>query len=404
MTALRPVIGWLLCAAFSTASASAWAETPLTYARALELSRRLAPVAAVARTNEAVAEADSRVPGVYPNPSVQAGTSSIYARLTVGVSLPLVVLGQRAAALRAGRAGLTVAKLDTQVTLADVRAATGRAFVSLWLAEHTAHARADAAQIAAKLEDAARGRVELGSAPELDGLRAHAARLRADMEAQAASALVDAAAAELAVWVGASFNEPLRVSGDPEVPARVPEISELWRSSEQSPSVQRALAEATASTARADSERAQVRPMMTLDLGADFDDPTQPGVNYRAALGVEVPLFNQRGPLIEREERSALVARSQARAEQARIGSALVVAYRTFSAMTEQVEALSSGVLPAAASAARATEESYTLGRAPLVAVLDAERARIDTELTLVESQGARANAWIDLQRALGAR
>jgi outer membrane protein TolC len=36
--------------------------------------------------------------------------------------------------------------------------------------------------------------------------------------------------------------------------------------------------------------------------------------------------------------------------------------------------------------------------------VLDAERARIDAELTLIESQGARANAWIDVERALGAQ
>jgi outer membrane protein TolC len=403
MTASR-LTGWLFSAAISTASVTALADTEVTYARALALSRERAPIAAVARTTEAVAEADSRVPGIYPNPSVQAGTNSLYARMTLGVTVPLVVLGQRGAALRAGKAGLAVAKLDTEVTLADVRAATGRAFVSLWLSEHTAHARADAAQIAAKLEDVARGRVELGSAPELDGLRAHAASLRAEVDARSASAMVDAAAAELAVWVGASFAEPLRAAGDPDVPPRVPQVSELWQLSAQSPAIQRALAEANASEARAESERAQLRPLMTLDLGAELYDPTQPGVNYRAALGVELPLFNQRGPLIEREERSALRARSQARAEQAQVGSALVVAYRTFSAMTLQVEALSSGVLPAAVSAARATEESYALGRAPLVSVLDAERARIDTELTLFESQGARANAWIDLQRALGAR
>jgi outer membrane protein TolC len=377
MTASR-LTGWLFSAAISTASVTALADTQVTYAHALALSRERAPIAAVARTTEAVAEADSRVPGIYPNPSVQAGTNSLYARMTLGVTVPLVVLGQRAA--------------------------TGRAFVSLWLSEHTAHARADAAQIAAKLEDVARGRVELGSAPELDGLRAHAASLRAEVDARSASAMVDAAAAELAVWVGASFAEPLRASGDPDVPPRVPQISELWQLSAQSPAIQRALAEANASAARAESERAQLRPLMTLDLGAELYDPTQPGVNYRAALGIEVPLFNQRGPMIEREERSALLARSQARAEQARLGSALVVAYRTFSAMSLQVEALSSGVLPAAVSAARATEESYALGRAPLVSVLDAERARIDTELTLFESQGARANAWIDLQRALGAR
>src|SRR4051812_39591015 len=209
MTAPR-LVCWLVSAAISAFSASARADTPVTYARALALSRERAPIAEVARTTEAVAEADSRVPGVYPNPSVQAGTNTHNAaRLTLGMTVPLLVLGQRGAALRAGKAGFAVAKLDTEVTLADVRAATGRAFVSLWLSEHTAHARADAARIAAKLEDVARGRVELGSAPELDGLRAHAARLRADIDAQSANALVDAAAAELAVWLGASFDEPL---------------------------------------------------------------------------------------------------------------------------------------------------------------------------------------------------
>ena len=402
MTASR-IVGWLFSATLAATASSAFADTPVTYAHALALSRELAPLTTVARTNEAVAEADSRIPGIYPNPSVQAGTNTLNAaRLTLGVSVPLVVLGQRAAALRAGQAGLAVAKLDTRITLAEVRAATGHAFVALWLAERTAHARGDAAQLAQKLEEVARGRVELGSAPELDGLRAHAERLRAEMAARSANALVDAAAAELAVWVGTSINEPLRASGDPEVPARLPELGQLSQISAQTPSIQRALAEASAGEARAASERAQVRPAMILDLGAELYDPTQSGVNYKAALAVEVPLFNQRGPLIEREVRSALAARAQARAEQARVSSALLVAYRTFSALTQQVEALSSGVLPAAIAAARATEESYVLGRAPLVAVLDAERARIDTELTLVESQGARANVWIDLQRALG--
>ena len=100
--------------------------------------------------------------------------------------------------------------------------------------------------------------------------------------------------------------------------------------------------------------------------------------------------------------RAAVAARSQFQAEQIRLSSELIVAYRTFGALTQQAQTLAGGVLPAAAAAARATEESYALGRAPLVAVLDAERARIDAELTLIESQGARANAWIDVERALG--
>ena len=387
-----------------SAQAQALAQTQITYGRALALSQQLAPTAAVARATQTVAEADSRVAGIYPNPTLQAGTSTQAARLSLGVSVPLAILGQRGSALRAGRAELNVAKLDTQAALADVRAAAGHAFVALWLAEHTADARANAAAVAARLETAALGRVELGSAPQLDGLRAHSERLRADMDAQTARAQVDAAAAELAVWIGATYDTPLRVSGDPEMPAAAPQLTDLWQRTASNPSVQRANAEAAASQARASNERAQVRPLMSLDLGADLYDPTTPATNYRAQLGVEVPVFNQRGPLIEREERRSVAARWQARAEQARLGSALVFAYRTYVAASQRMQALSEGVLPAAVAAARATEESYSLGRAPLVAVLDAERARIETELSFVESRGAQADAWLEVEHTLGVK
>ncbi|HEY3665180.1 MAG TPA: TolC family protein [Polyangiaceae bacterium] len=385
------------------ATVPAAAETRVSYAQALSLSKAHAPSLAVARATLGVAEADARTGGIYPNPTLSAGTSTQTARLSLGASLPLVILGQRGAALEAGRAEYAVAKLDTQVSLADVRAAVGHAFVGLWLAEHTAAARADAASVSGKLDSAVEGRVELGSAPELEGLRAHAEHLRAEVDARAAADLVEAASAELAIWLGTGFEQSLRVAGDPEVPTQIPTLRELWSGVGKNPNVQRAAAEAHASEARASSERAQVRPLMTLDLGADFDDPTLPGLNnYRAQLGFEVPLLNQRGPLIEREERKAVAARTLLDAERMRSGSELIVAYRTLGALTQQAQTLASGVVPAAVQAAQATEESYTLGRAPLVAVLDAERARIDAELSLIESQGARANAWIDVERALG--
>jgi cobalt-zinc-cadmium efflux system outer membrane protein len=394
---------WLCAVNVLCIPASARADTGVSYAEALALSKEHAPDVAVARDTRGVAEADSRVAGIYPNPTLSAGTTTQTIRLSVAASVPLLILGQRGAALEAGRAEYAVAKLETQVSLAEVRAAAGHAFVALWFAERTASARRDAAQIARSLESAARGRVELGSSPALEGLRAHAERLRAEMDARSAADLVEASAASFAASIGAPFDGALRVSGDPDVPEQVPKLSELWSRVATNPSVQRAAAEARASEARADSERAQVRPLITLDLGADMGDRTLPGVtNYHAALGVEVPLLNQRGPLVEREQRKANAARSQLRAEQVRLGSELIVAYRTFGALTQQANTLAEGVLPAALAAAQATEESYALGRAPLVAVLEAERARIDAELTLIESRSARANAWIDVERALG--
>jgi outer membrane protein TolC len=403
MKVLRAASG-LCVLALALTPRRALAETQVSYAQALAMSRQRAPSVEVARATESVAEADSRTGGIYPNPTFSAGTSTQTARLSVGASVPLVILGQRGAALDAGRAEYAAAKFDTQISLADVRAATGHSFVALWLAERTAGARADAAVIAHRLESAVAGRVELGSSPQLEGLRAHAETLRADMDARSAADLVEASAASLGAWIGAPFDDSLRVTGDPEMPAELPKLADLWPRVGKNPSVMRAFAEARASEARASSERAQVRPLMTLDLGADVNDPTLPATNYRAQLGIEVPLFNQRGPLVEREERRAAVARSQTHAEQVRLGAELIVAYRTFGVLTHQAQTLADGVVPAAVAAAGATEESYALGRATLVAVLDAERARIDAELSLIETRAARANAWIDVERALGAQ
>ena len=43
------------------------------------------------------------------------------------------------------------------------------------------------------------------------------------------------------------------------------------------------------------------------------------------------------------------------------------------------------------------------LGRAQLVAVLDAERSLVDARLTTLDAQASRATAWSDIEHALGA-
>ena len=143
-------------------------------------------------------------------------------------------------------------------------------------------------------------------------------------------------------------------------------------------------------------------PPLCSTSGADFQDPSSPAPNYHGQIGIEVPLFNQRGPLIEREVRAAAVARLRSKSEAIARVSDLTVSYETFVALTHRLKALEEGVVPAAEAAAQATEESYRLGRATLVTVLDSERARIDARLTFLDTKAARANAWIDVGRAVG--
>src|SRR5215472_4707247 len=110
-------------AAAASATAHAAEERALSFADALALAHRAAPDLAVARQQEAVAREEARIAGVYPNPSVIGGTSTQAAKLSAGVSVPLVILGQRGAAIDAGNAQYATARVDTEVAWNDVRAA-----------------------------------------------------------------------------------------------------------------------------------------------------------------------------------------------------------------------------------------------------------------------------------------
>jgi cobalt-zinc-cadmium efflux system outer membrane protein len=389
----------------------------VTYRQALASARVAAPDLAVARGQEHIAEAEVGVAGVYPNPSFSVATSTQAARFSAGASIPLIIFGQRGAAMDASRAELATVRVETEAVYNDVRSATARAFIDLWLAQKTAAARADGAQVATRIEAAVVYLVEKGKSPETDSLRVHAERLRADADAQEAEGLVDVAASELSRWIGSPGEALLRAEGDPDVPVPPPPLSALAARLDGNPQIRREQADARAAEARADRERALVRPTLSLDLGFDAYDPTlvtpctpqitvdcggTPPVNYRAGLTLDVPLFNQRGPMIDRERAAADAARTRASAEHTRQLSALVAAYRTFLAVSARVKALDEAVVPAAEAAAARTEEAHTLGYAPLFAVLDAEKARIDAKITLLEARAARANAWVDVQHATG--
>jgi outer membrane protein, heavy metal efflux system len=386
-------------------ASSAFGSEPvrISYAQALARARQSSPAIAAVRSREAVAASEIGIAGIYQNPIFFVGTNSQTARLSVGVSMPLQLFGQRGAAMRASRADLDTVRIETRVAENDVKSAAAHAFVTLWLAEHTAEARLQAASAGRGIELAVSGRVSLGAAAETEGLRARAEQLRIEAHAREAARMVDAAAVELGRWLGVPDGSDLRTSGDPAVPARLPTLGNLLGNVPGNPNVRREQAEARAAELRAGRERALVRPAMAVELGADAWDPTLGNrTNYRVQLAVEMPLLNQRGSYVEREHRAATAARTRAEAERINRSADLTVAYRTFQAITERRDTLAASVLPAAEAASKSTRESYQLGRATLEALLDTERTRIETKLGLLEADAARADAYIELERALG--
>ncbi len=377
-------------------------ETRVTCDQAIRAAQRFAPDLAVARERERLANAEISVAGTYPNPSVIGGSSTQAARISAGVSVPLVVFGQRGAAIDAARAERATAAVESQVTWVDIRWATTRAFIELWLAENAAIAVQETATLAAALEDAVRGRVQVGSAPELDLLRVHAERLSVESDATAARARVLIAAGALARFTGDPASMSLRAAREPPAPEAPPTLATLVAELGGSAQVRREDFDAASAHARADRERALVRPAMVLDLGVDALDPTLPATNLRAQLAVEVPIFNHRGGYVEREEALEGAARARRVQVLAQTTSDLTSAYRTYQAATERQKSIANGVLPAANVTAKAMREAYDLGRAPLVALLDAQRAFVTARLAALDAQATRASAWADVLRALG--
>jgi cobalt-zinc-cadmium efflux system outer membrane protein len=387
-------------AAAGPETAAAHPDLRLTGIEALKRVRAGAPELRVSRDRQGIARAEIGVAGVLPNPVIIAGTSTQAAKLSLGASLALPILGQRGATIAASRAESDTVRVEGEITWTEVRAGAARAYVQLWLAQERAVARREGALIAARIDDAVAARVELGAAPEVDGLRTRAERLRSEADAREADELVDAAASQLGFYLGSA--DAVRADGEYAVPADAPALPALASRIDTTPLVRRETSDARAADARVDREKALARPTPVVELGTDIGDPTLPANNYRATIAIDVPLLSMRGAQIDRERAVAAAARSRASVEVARGRAGLTSAYHTFVAADARAKTLRTGVLVAAEAAARATEESYALGRAQLVAVLDASRTRLDTRLTLAEAIATRAQAWIEIEHLLG--
>ena len=404
---MRPIaLSTALAAVASLFAPSTHAQNELrvTLDDAIRRARAAAPELVIARTRESVAHAEIGVTGTYPNPTLLAATSSQTARFSGTISIPLLVLGQRRAATDAARADEATALLDTQVAWNDVRQSTLHAFVTLWLAEGVVRARRDSAAIGSALESSVVQRVEVGSAPEIDALRAHAETARLDADVIDADAQLRVAASELGRWIGVS-GDSLRASGLPPplgASTSTPLVSLVAHIDASAP-VRREKSDVRASVAHAARERALNRPNLALDLGVDLSDPTLNDVpNYRAQLAIDLPIFNQRGAFIERENALGDVARAREQAARVQATAEVTAAYRQFEAATARQSSLAGKVVPATEAAAKGSEAAYSRGRAPLIAVLAAERALVEARVSALEAQAAAANAWADVEHALG--
>jgi cobalt-zinc-cadmium efflux system outer membrane protein len=379
------------------------ARTPISLTSARDAAVRQAPDVALARDRHEIARAQVDVAGALANPAVTVTSARETARLGAGVGLPMPLFGQRATAVTAARADADAAGLEVEAVRQDARWNATLAWLDLWEAEERARLLAAAAGEAERVATIAEEKFKAGTAPRVDVLRTAADRERARADAAFAAAAVPAAAARLTIAVGARADGgDWTAAGKPDLALADADLAALQRGVPEHPILRWDRARIAAGAAHVQAEQRARWPVVTADVTVNWHDPTLPATDVIAGISLEAPVLSLRRGAIARARAEQRLAQSTADLEQLRLAAALADALGRASGAGARARALANSVLPALEQAWRMYEEGYRDGRVDLLRLLDAQRARLDTRIAVVEAQAAWARALADVERAAG--
>ncbi len=260
-----------------------------------------------------------------PNPSLgleQEDTRRETRTVTVLLSQPLEIGGQRAARTALAQRGRDISQAELDAMRADVRADVVQAFFAALVAQERVGAAEESLRIAGGGADATARRVAAGKLSPNDETRARVAEATARIERRQAQADRLAARHALAAAVGMDEATIGALDGSAASLPALPAEAEIARRLADAPALRRARLEVERAQAAYDLERARRIPDVTVTLGAKR---AQEIGRNQAVIGVSMPL-----PLFDRNQgaRREALKRRQA-AEQARGGRVPAVARRS---------------------------------------------------------------------------
>ncbi|ANH67512.1 TolC family protein [Mitsuaria sp. 7] len=340
-----------------------------------------------------------------PNPSLgleQEDTRRETRTVTVLLSQPLEIGGQRAARTALARRGRDISQAEFDALRAEVRADVVQAFFAALVAQERVTAAEESLRIAGGGADATARRVAAGKLAPNDETRARVAEATARIERRQAQA--DRLAARHALAAAVGMDEALigPLDGDPASLPALPAETDVARRLADAPVLRRARLEVERAQAAYDLERARRIPDVTVTLGAKR---AQEIGRNQAVIGVSMPL-----PLFDRNQgaqREALKRRQAAEqiaeAESLRLRAEVLSAADELAARADEVEALERTVLPGAREAYTAATRGFELGKFGFLDVLDAQRTWLQARMQWLAALARAHRANADLERRLGA-
>jgi outer membrane protein TolC len=360
-----------------------------------------APAARATQLDTAAAEARIAAAGAWAPTQLRGGTNRITAQETVGITLPLPILGTIGAARDEAAAHAEVVRDESAVARRDL----WRRAASAWL--ELARADAEVVTLTAsfeqtkELERIAQGRLDAGTGGEVDVTSAKAARARADVAVAAAKRESLARGAELAGILAWDLARERHAAGG--LPGGDADLAKLRATLAGHPERAEALARVAESEATRHRLEVLYRPVLAIEASASFNDPTNDNrTDAYGGLVLEFPLFGRVGNQVTAAERDRAAAQARLGAVDSELAGKLVAAYQHWRATSERVAALDRDVMPAQQRAAQQAQQAFREGARDLSTALQAARDLTSVAGELANARVDAAQAWIDLALAAG--
>lgn len=400
----------LVCGAHPTAAAEPASAPPLTHASAV--ARALAHHPALAAQQHALRAAEARVrqAGARPNPAFEfeieeydrdgAGFDS--AETVIALAQPFELGGKRAGRRRLAVAEAAQVAWGYERVRREVVAETTARFVAVAAAQARETLTESLASLAEHSRAAAHARVDAGSAPPLEALRADAEYALARAELTLATRRREAAQSRLvALWDG-TVAEAASVALDLAATLRdVPESATLLERLALHPELAHAEAGIARERAALDAERAAAVPDLVARVAyVQFEEDGTHALAFGAGVGL--PLFDRNRGNVQAVRHEVAAAEAARRATALDLRSSLADVLAELTAAYARAATLRDDVVPAMQRAYTAAREGYQRGKFTYLEMLDAQRAYFEARMDLVATLAEGHAAQADLYRLTG--
>jgi len=289
---------------------------------------------------------------------------------------------------------------DYETTRLDIIATTSKAFFVLLSAQERLQLGRENLELAEKVFNTVKLRVEAGKASPLEKSRAQVMVNKNRIALNKNKRKLAAARYRLSSTWGADKPHFTKIVGNSEKIRQPPALASINGWLAQNPEIARQQAEIDLQNARVSRAKAVGIPDMTVGGGIKRHEDND---NYTFLFGVSMalPVFDRNQGDISAAQAEVTARESQHRTAKIKLKTALSQSHEEFQAAYAEANSLQSQILPVAEETFESINYGYRQGQFEFLDVLDAQRTLIELREQLIDSLQEYHNQRISIERLI---